>query len=136
MRLSTLAWWCGNCSCRNIPENSRCVHCGHLHHERHAQVHASERSVVYFNPATGEHRTPPRNDLPMPVVYKQQGFERREIMNMGQWEKEVGVVHEATSFSAGNEPIPTGVEAPKHDPKVIDDLARIIADGNASGPWT
>ena len=99
-------------------------------------MHASEKAVVYYNPSTGEHRTPARADVPMPPVYQRQGFERREILNMGQWEKEAGVVHEATSFNAGNEPIPTGVESPKVSRDVVDALARDISEANASGEWT
>jgi hypothetical protein len=72
----------------------------------------------------------------MPAVYQQQGFERREILNMSAWEKEAGVVHEATSFNPGNEPIPDKVETPKPPKEVIDALARDIAEANASGPWT
>ena len=133
MRLSTLAWWCGN-GHRNIPENRVCTHCGASRHEKHAQVHSSERAVVYYNPLTGEHRTPARADVPMPAVYAGQGFERREILNMGQWEKEANVVHEATSFAPGNEPVNTGVEAPKRDPKLIDELAHLVA--SEPGEWT
>lgn len=136
MRTSTIAWWCGLCDCRNIPENSQCVHCGHPRRERHAQIHSSERAVVYYNPATGEHRTPARADMPMPPVYATQGYERREILNMSQWEKEAGVVHEATSFHSGNEPMSSEVAPPKASKEVIDALARDIADANASGPWT
>lgn len=99
-------------------------------------MHASERAVVYYNPATGEHRTPARADMPLPIVYSQQGFERREILNMGQWEKEANVVHEATSFHPGNEPNPTTPERPKPPKHVIEGLARDIAEANASGPWT
>ena len=92
---------------------------------------------MYYNPATGEHRTPARADTPMPAIYAQQGFERKEIMNMSQWEKEAGVVHEATSFNPGNEPNPTGVaDTPKPSREVIESLAKDIAEANASGPWT
>lgn len=124
------------CDYRNIPENRTCVHCGHPRHERHAQVHASERSVVYYNPATGEHRTPARADQPLPEVYARQGFERKEILNMGSWERDANVVHEATSFNSGNEPMPQTPERPKPPKDVIDALARDIAEANASGPWT
>ena len=99
-------------------------------------MHSSERAVVYYNPATGEHRTPARADVPMPEVYQRQGFERRELLSMLSWEKESGVVHEATNFNAGNEP-ETDRDVPyKPDPKVVHELAKDIAAANASGPWT
>jgi hypothetical protein len=74
--------------------------------------------------------------MQMPEVYSRQGFERHEIMNMGSWERQTGVVHEATSFNPGNEPNPDREpELPKHDPKVIAELAQGIAEAAASG-WT
>lgn len=91
---------------------------------------------MYYNPATGEHRTPPRADMPMPVQYERQGFERREIMSMTSWEKESGTVHEATNFNPGNEVICNDPVPPKVDPKLIHDLAKDMADAFASGPWT
>lgn len=42
-------------------------------------IHPRERAVIYRNPATGEIRTPPRADTPMPETYKAAGFERVEI---------------------------------------------------------
>ena len=136
MRTSTIAWWCGSCDCRNIPDNYTCVHCGHPRREKHAQVHSSEKAVVYYNEATGEHRTPARADVPIPPIYSQQGFERMEILNMTKLEKAAGVVHEATSFNPGNEPVPGKVDTPKPSKDVVDALARDMAAAMASGPWT
>lgn len=113
-----------------------CVKCGQQHYERHAQVHASERAVVYYNPATGEHKTPARADQNVPEIYAQQGFERREIMHMGSWEKESGTVHEATTFNPGNEEFCHDPVIPKANPKVIHDLLTDMAAANASGEWT
>jgi hypothetical protein len=100
-------------------------------------VHASERAVVYVNPQTGEHRTPARADLPMPEIYARQGFERREILDMSAYEKSQGVVHEASNFNAGNEPVPEadGV-VPPLAPAAKEALIRDIAEAFASGPFT
>jgi hypothetical protein len=93
--------------------------------------------VIYWNPLTGERRTPARADLPMPAVYARQGFERREILNMTEYEKTEGVVHEASSFNSGNEPLPElGSEAPQLAPAAKEALVRDMADAFASGPFT
>ena len=90
---------------------------------------------MYYNPLTGEHKTPPRADMPMPERYVEAGFERREIDGMLAWEREAGVVHEATNFSPGNEPVSQeqlpqpSLEARK---AVIEDIRAAVA----SGPWT
>lgn len=120
----------------NDGETRSCPQCGQSRFEKHASVHVSERAVVYYNPATGEHRTPPRADTPMPAVYAG-SFERREIMNMGAWEKESGTVHEATSYNPGNEPMESAPEKPvqiRPEAKraLVDDLRAAIS----SGPWT
>lgn len=92
---------------------------------------------MYINPATGERRTPPRADQPMPEIYARQGFERVEIMNMGKFERDFGVVHEASNFSAGNESLAfKEPELPKAPKEVLDALAKDVADAAASGPWT
>lgn len=134
-RSTPQAWWC-ICYTRNEPWEKSCSTCGRKHHERHAQVHASERAVVYYNPATGEHKTPARADQNVPEVYVRQGFERREILNMSAWEKESGTVHEATTFNPGNEEFCNDPVIPKADPKVIHDLLTDMAAANASGEWT
>ena len=101
-------------------------------------MHASERAVVFYNPLTGEHRTPARADAPMPEVYAQSGFERREIMNMSAWEKEAGVVHESSNYAAGGPGLDfTQPERTyKPNPEAIKAVAQDIADAVASGPWT
>lgn len=135
MRLTNYLWWC-NRGHKNTGSNRSCVHCGQSKVERYAQVHSSERAVVYYNPATGEHRTPARADVPMPEVYQRQGFERRELLSMLSWEKESGVVHEATNFNSGNEIISDEPIPFKPSFEVKKKLVQDIADAAASGPWT
>jgi hypothetical protein len=92
--------------------------------------------VVFYNPATGEHRTPARADTPLSSSYAAAGFERREIMNMTAWEKESGTVHEATNFNPGNEMIETPLPEPKKNPEAMKVLTDDIRAAIASGPWT
>jgi len=133
----TLQFWYCWCKTKNEPAAEICVKCGASRHERHAQVHQSERAVIYRNPVTGERRTPARADQPMPEVYARQGFERMEIMNMTRYEKETGVIHEASNYSAGNETTAFREPEPaKAAPEVIAELARDVAAAAASGPWT
>lgn len=62
--------------------------------------------------------------MPLPEVYARQGYERREIMNMTQYEKQAGVIHEDSNYNAGNAEAETLKEPPmpKADPKLIDAL--------------
>lgn len=133
----TLQFWICWCNKKNAGDAKVCWSCGTSRIQKNAQVHASERAVVYVNPATGERRTPPRADQPMPEVYARQGFERVEIMSMTKFEKETGIVHEASNFSSGNEVTafkePERTSAP---PEVIHQLAKDVAAAAASGPWT
>ena len=73
--------------------------------------------------------------MPMPERYVEAGFERREIDSMLAWEREAGVVHEATNFSPGNEPM-SQEKLPEPNPEarkaVIDDIVAAVN----SGPWT
>jgi hypothetical protein len=132
-RVTHHSWWCGTCGSRNTSHNRQCIKCANNRFEKYANVRASDRAVVYYNPITGEHRTPPRADQPIPEVYARQGFERKEIENISKWEKEAGVVHEATNFTAGSEPSAERYGVPKVDKAaVIND----IRDAIASGPWT
>ena len=115
----------------------RCKKCHQRHRSRDAQVHQSERAVVYYNPRTGEHKTPPRADLPMPGIYAAQGFERREIQHMSSWEKEAGVIHEASNYGRGNETRGTSPEpTPSCPPEVTKALVEDVAAAIASGPMT
>jgi hypothetical protein len=129
-------WICGfgHTNTRNF---RNCETCSSPRKEKHAQVHQRERSVVYYNPATGEHRTPPRADQPVPEIYARQGFQRREILHMGQYERETGVIHEASTFRAGNEPSPwKEPEPPPMPADVRENLINDVREAIASGPWT
>ena len=133
-RYTSQGWWC-HCTQKNSPDAKKCSKCGALRFEKNAQVHASERAVVYYNPVTGEHRTPARADTPIPQHYADAGFERREILSMTAYEKETGVVHEASNYAPGNEPTPEP-RMPNPNPEAIRELAKDMADAIASGPWT
>ena len=75
--------------------------------------------------------------MQMPEQYAREGFERQEIMSMVDWEKRTGMIHEATTFSPGNEPIPGSEPVVPSAPKEVKEaLAKDIADAIASGPWT
>ena len=134
-RFTLQGWWC-ICGQKNSPDARKCSKCQFNRFQRTAQVSVQERAVVYHNPATGEHRTPPRNDMPIPENYKRAGFERREIFNMSQFEKEANVVHEATSFNPGNEPVPERYPTPHISKEKKDALIMDMRDAIASGPWT
>ena len=45
-------------------------------------MHASERTVVYEHPGTGQIRYPGRADAPLPERYRQQGFVKRELRTL------------------------------------------------------
>lgn len=135
-RARLLSWWC-YLNHQNSGELRFCGECGAPRIESHAQIHTRERAVVYRNPATGAHITPARADQPMPEIYARQGFERHEILSMTNWEREAGVVHEATNFHPGNEPAPTADPAPpvmsrEVKESLIDDMRQAFA----SGPFT
>lgn len=51
-------------------------------HQDHIGIHPSERAVVWFDPKTGKHATPGRNDVPMPDRYRKWGYERREFTTL------------------------------------------------------
>lgn len=132
----TLAtWWCPN-GHRNEGAAREC-HCGYDRIERHAQVHASERAVVFRHPVTGEIRRPARADQAMDPTYAAQGFEREEIMSMTQHERETGSVHEATNWAPGNEPSPDRYGPQRGAPKEVREaLIKDIMDAHQSGNWT
>jgi hypothetical protein len=102
------------------PVTNRCDHCGKElvigdfpfcpHGIPHGgigiqAIHSSERSVIYRNPRTGEHRTPARADQPVPEVYAKQGYVREELSTpaaIKRFEKEAGVLHERTHYNPGS----------------------------------
>jgi hypothetical protein len=133
-RITRHYWLCGLCKTNNIPSDRKCSNCGTFYAERCAQPHSSERAVVYYHPETGQHVTPARADQPIPEVYSRQGFERREIMSMTQWERESGSVHEATNFNPGNEPMSSEAPPPKTDKETV---ARELGAALSADPvWT
>lgn len=135
-RRTLVAWWC-HCGQRNEGNERYCQKCTHDKIERHAQIHTQDRAVVYINPQTGERRTPPRADQPMPESYAAQGFERHEIMSMTKFERDTGLVHEATAYRAGNEPLPDEPHPAPHAPKeVIQGIIDDLRAAHQSGPWT
>lgn len=138
MKLTLQSWYCTEaCGQRNEASARHCQKCGRNHYERNAQVASSERAVVYLNPATGERKTPPRADQLLPEIYARQGFERHEIMSMTAYEKETGVVHEATNFHPGNELTAFREPEPaKASPELVNRLVNEIRAANQSGPWT
>lgn len=91
--------------------------------------------MVYYNPATGDHRTPARSDVPMPEVYAAQGYERMEIMSMTTYEKQTGVVHEASNYS-GEAPLLLEPPVPSAPKEAIQDVVDDMRAAIASGPWT
>lgn len=135
MRATSTIWWCYSGHSNRNGERE-CSTCGKPRFERHALVHVSDRAVVYRHPVSGEYKTPARADQPMPEVYAREGFERHEILNMTDWEKRTGAVHEASNCNSGNSldyDATPQYKAPKH---VVDSLCRDIAEAAASGPWT
>ena len=45
-------------------------------------IHPKDRAIVWFDPKTGKHATPGRNDVPMPDRYRRAGYERREFTTL------------------------------------------------------
>jgi len=70
-----------------------------------SSIHPSERSVIYRNPRTGEHRTPARADQAIPEVYAKQGYVREELSTpqaVRRFEKETGLIHERSHYDPGS----------------------------------
>lgn len=132
----TLHYWICWAHHENPPEARECFQCGARRFERNAQVHSSEKAVVYLNPSTGERRVPARADQPIPEVYARQGFERVEINSMIEYEKRTGTVHEASNYRSGNEPVEPELNAPRLDPSARTDLVNEMRSMLASGPVT
>jgi len=137
--MSFEAFTCRSCGEWNQGEYERtvCSKCGKRWRPRSAGVHSSEKSVVYYNPHTGERRTPPRNDLPLPDVYARQGYERREIQSMVAYEKETGVIHEASNWGrnglAENETQPRDVAPKANKERITRDLVQQLTSARTAG---
>ena len=70
-----------------------------------ASVHPKERSVIWYNPETGKHATPGRNDVPMPERYRRAGYVRREfesLRSLDSYCKHEGLVNEKANYNSGN----------------------------------
>jgi hypothetical protein len=136
-KFTRISFICGHCRHYNRHAGRYCEKCGRDTVERNAQVHASERAVMYVNPATGERRTPARADTPIPAMYARRGFERQEILSMSKFEKETGAVHEASNFLPGNEQASLAPPSlPTASKEVTDALVKDFAAAMASGPMT
>lgn len=74
-------------------------------HPRDAVASATERTVVWENPLTGEVRYPGRNDAPIPARYRDQGYVRRELSSLREvekFEKSHGVRNQAAWYDRGS----------------------------------
>jgi len=76
--------------------------------QRHSQdwigIHPRERAVVWYNPQTGRHSTPGRNDVPMPERYRKAGYERREfetLRDLDKYCKANKLVNEKANYNSG-----------------------------------
>lgn len=135
MKITHHSWYCiyGH---KNDGDSRSCWICDSNKYERFAQVRSQDRAVIYHNPATGERRTPARADQPVPEIYARQGFERLEIESMVTYEKQAGVVHEATNFYPGNEPGPEERKPYKPTREAIQAVIEDFQAAKASGPFT
>ncbi len=71
----------------------------------HIGIHPKDRAVVWYNPKTGRHATPGRNDVPMPDRYAREGFERREFSTLRELDafcKQNKLVNEAAHYNRGS----------------------------------
>ncbi len=113
---------CTNPKCSHVESNAfvvggrikRCPRC-HSKREivystarrRNATVHPSERAVVWMNRATGSVATPPLNNVPMPLRYSANGYERVEfesLHSLDRYCKERKLVNAKASFdNSGND---------------------------------
>lgn len=69
-------------------------------------IDPKERAVVWKHPVTGKVVYPGRNDRPMPVRYRERGYERVEVgaslREVEKFEKEHNVRSEAAWFNRGS----------------------------------
>jgi hypothetical protein len=135
-RYTSLGWWCGLCQQKNSPDSRKCSKCGSNKFQKNAKISHAERAVIYTHPLTGERIVPPRADTPMPQTYVDRGFVRKEITSMSQFEKETGLVHEASNFCPGNEPIPDNTQFPQVSKETKEALVNDMREAIASGPFT
>lgn len=80
-------WKCFQISCPNCKARRTVVlPSSGVRVSRNAQLSGKDKPVVWWHPELGP-RFPGRNDVPMPEMYKQQGFERREFGTVGEHAK-------------------------------------------------
>jgi len=68
-------------------------------------IHPRERAVIWYNPKTGKHATPGRNDVPMPDRYRQAGYVRREfetLRDLDAYCQSENLVNERANYNSGN----------------------------------
>jgi hypothetical protein len=65
-----------------------------------AEIHASEKVVIYENARTGDQRIPGRGDRPIHPKLAAEGYERKVLSNEEKksMEKRKGLVHEPGNF--------------------------------------
>jgi len=71
----------------------------------HIGIHPRDRAVVWYNPQTGRHATPGRNDVPIPSRYAKAGYERREFPTLRELDsfcKQNKLVNEAAHYHKGS----------------------------------
>ena len=69
----------------------------------HTGIHPRDRAVVWYNPETGKHATPGRNDIPMPDRYRKAGYERREfetLRSLDNYCKSNNLVNEKAHYNS------------------------------------
>lgn len=74
---------------------------GHQLHSKDAQIHQSEKIVVWENPANGELRIPGRGDRPMPPGYAREGYVRKTIDTIAgvrEVERKTGKISEVLNY--------------------------------------
>lgn len=72
--------------------------------------------VVVWESSTGDVKYPPRNDVPMPERYKQQGYQRRELSSLQEihrFEKQHNVLSEIAWFDRNGRGHDSEVRRPK-----------------------
>ena len=72
-----------------------------LRSSHHPTWHPSSAITVYENPQTGDVVYPGRNDVPMPMRYIEQGYDKREMRSLREvtrFEKAHGVVNESVNW--------------------------------------
>lgn len=94
-------------------DGSKCLNCksGHLiilwrtDWQRNAQVHPSERSVIYVSDREQKIQYPGRNDVPMPKRLEQRGYRRVELTSIHhhrQLERQDKVVSHVLNYDHGS----------------------------------